>query len=83
VRGSACRFFACQGKKSQEYFVYFKFEQRISGVKDPQSAEDAFNQWFLRSIWRITSLKLYAGSSISIILSIRWHFQLDWCIVFL
>jgi len=27
--------------------VYFKFEQRISGVKDPQSAEAVFIQRFL------------------------------------
>jgi len=33
-----------KGAKTQEYLVYFKFEQRVSGAKDPQSADDAFTQ---------------------------------------
>jgi len=37
-----------KGAKTQEYFVYFKFEQRVSGAKDPQSAEAAFIQRFLK-----------------------------------
>jgi len=33
-----------KGAKMQEYLLYFKFEQHIPGVKDPQSAENAFIQ---------------------------------------
>ena len=43
------RIFSSQrGAKSQEYFMYFKIEQRICGGKRPAAAEDTFNQRFLR-----------------------------------
>ena len=37
-----------KGAKTQEYFVYFKFLQRICDAKEPPCAADAFNQRFLR-----------------------------------
>ncbi len=38
-----------KGEKTPESFVYFKFEQRISGTKDPQSAADALIQRLLKA----------------------------------
>ncbi len=40
--------------------MYFKFEQRLSGAKDTQSAEAAFIQWFL-SFLRLPVLLAPAG----------------------
>lgn len=37
-----------KGAKTQEYFVYFKFEQRFSDAKDPHSPDGALIQRFLK-----------------------------------
>ncbi len=46
-----------KGAKTQEYFVYFKFEQRSSGTKDPQRAEGVFIQCFLKEavLWTLST----------------------------
>lgn len=36
-----------KGKNWQKYFMYFMFEQRITGAKDPKGAETAFILWSL------------------------------------
>ncbi len=36
-----------KGAKTQEYFVYFKFEQRIFSAKAPQRADGVLIQRFL------------------------------------
>jgi len=42
-----------KGAKAQEYFVYYEFEQRINGIKDPKSAKDAFIQRFHNAALRL------------------------------
>jgi len=42
-----------KGVKTREYFVYFKVEQRVTGAKDPQCAEDAFIQWIHKQDLRL------------------------------